>query len=124
MNAYDVYLISPQLAMAGLGILVIILDLAFGRRTLLPTVAFLGLLVPLALSLLQIADLLGLFGSPDANNLVPADSVLAGSLAVDRFSLFFNFLVLAATGLVVLSSVDYLRRMDRNRGEFFGLMLL
>ena len=124
MSAYDVYLISPQLAMAGLGILVIILDLAFSRRALLPAVAFLGLLVPLALSLLQIADLHGLLESPGASNLVPAGSVLAGSLAVDRFSLFFNFLVLAATGLVVLSSVDYVRRMDRHRGEYFGLILL
>ncbi|MFB3119817.1 MAG: NADH-quinone oxidoreductase subunit N, partial [Stenotrophomonas maltophilia] len=110
--------------MAGLGILVIILDLAFGRRSLLPAVAFLGLLVPLALSLHQIANLLGMLGSPGASNLVPPDSVLAGSLAVDRFSLFFNFLVLAATGLVVLSSVDYVRRMDRNRAEFFGLILI
>jgi len=124
MSAYDVYLISPQLALAGLGILVIVLDLAFGRKALLPAVAFLGLLVPLAFSLIQIADLLGLFGFPGTDNLVPADSILAGSLAVDRFSLFFNFLILAATGLVVLSSVDYMRRMDRNRGEFFGLMLL
>ena len=124
MSAYDVYLISPQLAIAGLGILIIILDLAFGRRSLLPAVAFLGLLVPLALTLHQIINLHGLLGSPGANNLVPPDSVLAGSLAVDRFSLFFNFLVLAATGLVVLSSVDYVRRMDRHRAEYFGLILL
>ena len=124
MTSYDVYLISPQLAMAGLGILVIILDLAFGRRALLPAVAFLGLLVPLALSLLQIADLLGSLGAVATDNLVPAGSVLAGSLAVDRFSLFFNFLLLAATGLVVLSSVDYVRRMERLRGEYFGLILL
>ena len=54
---------------------------------------------------------------------VGADSVLLGSLSVDRFALFFNFLVLAATGLVILSSTDYTRQMERFRGEYYGLIL-
>ena len=94
MTGYDVYLISPQLAMAGLGILVIMLDLVIGRKGLLPLFAFLGLLVPLGFSVGQILDINGAFNGPVSSDLVPAASVLSQSLAVDRFSLFFNFLVL------------------------------
>ncbi len=122
MNLYDLYLISPQLAVASTGILVILLDLVFQRKGFLPYAAFAGLLVSLGLLVIQSVDLSG------AVNLVDeaesgAAGVLAGSLAVDRFSLFFNYLVLAALGLVTLSSVDYVMRIERFRGEYFGLLL-
>ncbi|MFP6636782.1 MAG: hypothetical protein VCB79_12765, partial [Dehalococcoidia bacterium] len=122
MNLYDLYLISPQLAVACAGILVILLDLVFQRKGFLPYAAFAGLMVAAALLVVQSIDL------ADANDLVTdgnvrATGVLAGSLSVDRFSLFFNFLVLAALGLVTLSSVDYVKRMENFRGEYFGLML-
>ena len=99
MTFYDLYLISPQLAVACAGILVILLDLVFQRKGFLPYVAFAGLMVAAALLVVQSIDL------ADANDLVTdgnvrATGVLAGSLSVDRFSLFFNFLVLAALGLV------------------------
>ena len=95
MNAYDVYVISPYLAMAGAAILVIIFDLLLPRRVvgLLPYLAFLMLAGPFLLSLYQFYDL-----GQDAN-LVGNDgsgSILAGSLSVDRFALFFNFLVTGA----------------------------
>ena len=122
MTFYDLYLISPQLAVAGTGILVILLDLVFQRKGFLPYAAFAGLLVAVAFLVIQSIDL------ADATDLVAdgdtrAAGVLAGSLSVDRFSLFFNFLVLAALGLVTLSSVDYVKRMENYRGEYFGLML-
>ena len=125
MSAYDVYVISPHLAMAGVAILVILLDLVLQKKALLPVFAFAGLLVPLALLVVQLLDL------KDASDLVRvADplsggsaSVLLGSLSIDRFALFFDFLVLAATMLVVVASVDYVRQMERFQGEYFGLIL-
>ena len=125
MSAHDVYLVSPLLAMAGLGILVILFDLVTPRKGLLPAFAILGLVAPLVLLLIQFYDL------DDAMNLVPGSgplaggdpSVLLGSLSVDRFSLYFNFLVLASTGLVILASVDYMGQMERHQGEYFGLIL-
>ncbi|HZA23249.1 MAG TPA: NADH-quinone oxidoreductase subunit N, partial [Dehalococcoidia bacterium] len=120
MTAHDVYLISPQLATAGLGLLVILLDLLVSRKSALVGFAFLGLAAPLTLALLLLLDLNG----SGAANLVPSNSVLSQSVAVDQFSLFFNFLVLAATALVVLASTDYVQRMERNQGEYFGLILL
>ena len=122
MNLYDLYLISPQLAVASTGILVILLDLVFQRKGFLPYAAFSGLLVSLALLVIQSVDLSGAVNLVDETE-SGAAGVLAGSLAVDRFSLFFNYLVLAALGLVTLSSVDYVMRIERFRGEYFGLLL-
>ena len=122
MNLYDLYLISPQLAVASTGILVILLDLVFQRKGFLPYAAVAGLLVSLALLVIQSVDLAGAVNLVDETE-SGAAGVLAGSLAVDRFSLFFNYLVLAALGLVTLSSVDYVMRIERFRGEYFGLLL-
>ena len=122
MTLYDLYLISPQLAVASTGILVILLDLVFQRKGFLPYAAFAGLLVSLTFLVIQSVDLAGAVNLVDAVD-SGAAGVLAGSLAVDRFSLFFNYLVLAALGLVTLASVDYVRRIERFRGEYFGLLL-
>lgn len=120
MTVNDLYLVSPQIALAALGILVILLDLVTDRKGWVQGLALVGLAAPAGLSLLLLLDLIGTGGA----NAVPERSVLYPSLAVDRFALFFNFLVLAATALVILASTDYVRRMDRNQGEYFGLILL
>ncbi len=124
MNAHDIYIISPYLAMAGAGLLVIIFDLALPRRAtrLLPYLAFLLLSGPFVLSLYQFYDL-GQAGSlvPDGSD--GEASILLGSLSVDRFALFFNFLVTGAAALVVLASTEYIKLMPRFRGEYFGLLL-
>ena len=122
MSLHDLYLISPQLAVAAVGLLVILLDLLVPRKDVLPAVAFVGLVVPLLLLLHQVsitgASFTFLTGwsefKPDA---------LQGSFSVDEFSLFFNFLVLGSVALVVLASEDYVRQMPRFRGEYFGLLL-
>lgn len=124
MSLYDLYIISPYVAMAGAAILVIIFDLVSPNKALLPGAAILALLAPFAMSLFQLFDL------GDASSLLEnssaagaASSVLLGSLSVDRFALFFNFLVIAATGLVVAASTEYVGQMNRFRGEYFGLIL-
>ena len=124
MNAYDVYVISPYLAMAGAATLVIILDLVLPRRAggLLPYLAFLFLAGPFVLSLYQFYDL-GQAASLVRGGSDGDSSVLLGSLSVDRFALFFNFLVTGAAALVVLGSTEYVRLMPRFRGEYFGLLL-
>ena len=125
MNAHDLYVVSPYLAMAGAATLIIIFDLILGRRIhgLLPYLAFLLMAGPFILSLVQFYDLgLGanlVRNGEDGNEA----SILLGSLAVDRFALFFNFLVTGAVGLVVLASADYVRLLPRFQGEYFGLLL-
>ena len=116
--------------MAGLGLLVILLDLLTGRKGWLAAVAFIGLAAPLVLTgaqlyqLEQLNFLAGLSGGAGPNNLTPADSILAASLSVDRFGIFFNLLVITAAALVIPASIDYVRRLTRLTGEFYGLLLL
>jgi len=47
----------------------------------------------------------------------------SGSILIDPFFLFFGFLFLAATALVILLSVRYLDIEDENHGEYYALML-
>ena len=130
MSVHDLYVISPYLGVVAVALVVILVDLVQPRKGLLPVVAFLGLLAPLALSLIQVFDL------GDSVNLVRgADplssevlangkaSILVGSLSVDRFALFFNFLVLAALGLVIVASADYVRQVERYQAEYYALIL-
>jgi len=42
----------------------------------------------------------------------------------DNFSRFFNLIFLGAAFLAVLSSIDYLKNVKYNRGEYFSLVLL
>ena len=125
MSLHDIYVISPPLAVAVLGILVILLDLVTQRKRLLPLFALVGLIAP---ALLLVAQLQDLMDTPDllSASAAMADgkaSVLLGSLVVDRFALFFGFLVVAATALVVLASVEYAEQMERRQGEYYGLIL-
>ena len=109
MSLHDLFLISPQLSMAGLGILVILADLVISRKGWLSALALAGLVMPLGFTLAQLADLpKGLMGT-GADNLVPATSILYDSLTVDRFGLFLGLLVVVALGLVFLASVDYVK---------------
>ena len=112
----DVYLLSPELALTGLALLVVLLDLMVQRKGLLQAVAVAGLLVPAGLSVLLWTNVHTLPGG--------ADSGFFGSLVVDKFALFFKFLVLAILALLLLASGDYMGRFRRYQGEFIALMFL
>ena len=58
MSIYDLYIISPYVAMSLAAVLVIVVDLLSPKKALLPAAAILSLLAPLALSLIQL-DALG-----------------------------------------------------------------
>ena len=124
MTLYDLFLISPQLSMAGLGILVILADLVFARKGVLSVVALVGLLVPLSFTLLHVYALAGGMAGVGDQDLAVHSGILQSSLAVDRFGIFFSLLVIGSLALVFLASVDYVKRLSGLRGEFYGLMLL
>lgn len=48
----------------------------------------------------------------------------AGSLIVDPFFIFFSFIFLMATALVILMSIRYLEIEAEHHGEYYALMLL
>ena len=47
-----------------------------------------------------------------------------GMVVLDPFALFFNIVIGYATGLVILLSMDYIRREGQEAGEFYILILL
>ena len=127
MSVHDFYVISPYLAMAGAGLLVIVLDLMLPMRAkgLLPYIAFAALAGPFAMSLIQFYDLSGTTNLLQGSDAFAGEdpSILLGTLSVDRFAIFFNFLIIGSAALVVLASTDYVKNMERFQGEYFGLLL-
>ncbi len=114
MTSHDWWVISPELAAAGLALLLVVADLVINDKRYLAALAVAGLAAPLFFSL----NLwYGWFGGPgDA----PA---LFGAIVADRFALFFHFILIGVTAAVTMASTKYLQRMPGLRGEFLALML-
>ncbi|MBM3958279.1 MAG: NADH-quinone oxidoreductase subunit N [SAR202 cluster bacterium] len=111
MGAHDLWLLSPQLAMAALACTALVVDLATGRSKLVLWLSLIGLVIPAALSIALWA----------AN---PADTlVFFGAASVDRFSLFFTLLFTGVAAAVIVSAEKYASRFQEQRGEFVGLIL-
>ena len=115
MTTEDVRLLSPEIALVGVALLVIVLDLVMKRKGVLPLASALGLLIPLGLSIWLWIDL----------NDEPGKQFVGifSTLTVDHFALFFKFLVLGVVALIVLASVDYVRQLERYQGEYYSLIL-
>jgi NADH-quinone oxidoreductase subunit N len=112
MTAHDLWLLSPELSVAGLGVLVIIVDLIIDKKTPLIWLAAVGLLVPLGLTL-------GLwFNTPET------EIGVFGTVTADRFALFFHFLLIGTTGAVIIAGATYSKKFVGFQGEFLALVLL
>ena len=120
MTLHDLYLLSPELAMAGLAMLLLVLDLVVRHKGSLVVVGLLGLAVPLAFS---IALWLGLDGggSVAGDNVVQVGAIT--TFTVDKFGLFFKFLFIGVAAAVVLVSSDYSSRFQRFQIEYYSLVL-
>ncbi len=118
MTLGDLYLISPELSLASLALLLLLLDLVVSRKGFLAALAVVGLVVPLVLS---VALWLGL----DSTGPEPVNTgVLANTLLVDKFSLFFKFLVIGTVAVIFLMSGEYARKFQRFQTEYYALVLL
>ena len=105
-------LILPEIVLCVAGLLVLTLDLIWSsedKKQWLPYVSLLGLIV----ALLAVVSLGG-----------QHVTVMSDMLAVDSFAIFFQFIAIVATGLVVLASIDYMKGRTPYAGEFFGLLVL
>jgi NADH-quinone oxidoreductase subunit N len=107
----DLRAIAPALVLAVTAALVMLLDLIppRDRKDHLGLVGLGGVLVALILTL-------RLWGT-DAH-------AFRGMVALDNYALFFNLVIGYATGLVLMFSMDYLRRQGMESGEFYILILL
>ncbi len=117
MTVQDFWVLSPEISMAVLALLVISVDLMTRSMAKVATVAFIGLSVPVILTL----NLwFGWFGEPTVG------AALFGTVEADRFSLFFKFLLLTVTAGTILASAKYIAsdRMKDYGGEFVSLVLI
>ena len=86
----------------------VLLDLVVENKKILAGISVAALAVP-------IAFIVALWGEQQ--------STFGGMLVVDEFSLFFKFLLVGITGLVIVSSVDYVKKFARFQGEYYALVL-
>ena len=115
MTLHDVYLLSPELSLAAVGLAIILLDLIIEKKGVLAALAVVGLAIPLVFSIVLLGDLSG-----EPNEQMPG---VFGTLVVDKFALYFKFLVLGILALVIMSSMEYTSRMRQFQGEYYGLMV-
>jgi len=100
----------PEMSLALVAIVVILLDLFIQRKGLLVVVSIAGLVVSAGFTL-------AMWGGS-------SQVIFNNMLAVDNFALFFKLLFLGIAGLVILASVDYASKFARFQGEYYALVLL
>lgn len=107
----DFSLLLPEFWVAGLAFAALGLDLFLGerRKWVLPYVALAGLAVGLALTLAR------LWGVDD--------TLYGGVIRVDGYALFFKAFFIGLGIVVVLMSVDFVRRNLDHPGEYYGILL-
>jgi NADH-quinone oxidoreductase subunit N len=103
------WLLSPELSLCGIALAVVLLDLVIEQKKVLAGISVFGLIIPIAFTI-------ALWGEQQAS--------FSGMLVVDNFSLFFKFLILGISALVIISSVDYVKKFARFQGEYYALILL
>ncbi len=102
------WLLSPELGLCGTALAVILLDLFIEQKKALAVISVLGLLISIAFTI-------ALWGRQESS--------FGGMLVADNFALFFKFLILGITILVVVSSADYVNKFARFQGEYYALIL-
>ena len=107
----NLYLLTPEFALAGLAFLVFAIDLLLpeNRKELLGWLSILGLVGLIVLSLLMLHG--------------QRETLYGGLLAIDNFSLFFKVFFLGIGVAIILSSIDFVKQHLSSPGEFYGLLL-
>ncbi len=102
--------LAPTLVVAGTGMLVLLLDLLPPResKTHLGTLALGGLCAALVVTVLR-------WGS--------GGRAFRDMIVLDQHALFFHIVIAYAAALVILLSMDYLRRAGVETGEYYALVL-
>ena len=111
----DFSLLLPEMLLAGLGFLVLIVDLVLPqdrperRNKAVAAVAVVGMAAVAAVAIAM---------QPDRTS-----SVYGGLLFIDAYALLFKTLFMGVGIAVVLMSVEYVGRVIRHPGEFYGLIV-
>jgi NADH-quinone oxidoreductase subunit N len=109
MNGLDV--LGPHITVLIAAGVVLLADALFpGQRRILPYLALAGLLVAALWTASWVAR-------------GDYQTVFGGTIALDSFSLFFQYVFIGVTAVVVLASIDWVNREGRRQGEYYALVL-
>ena len=111
VQASDLIRILPQAVLSAFAILVMVFEpfLPAGRKTLLGWFSLFGVIAA---------------GAAAIRTSFSPGLAFGGSVAADRFGLFFICLFLLVAALTLLGSFNYLERENINHGEFYALLLM
>jgi NADH-quinone oxidoreductase subunit N len=110
MTISELWFLTPELSLLGFALVVILLDLFIKQKKVLAAVSIAGVLVSAGFTV-------AMWGTP-------SEAIFYRMLAVDNFALFFKLLLLAAVGLVIMASQDYVGKFQRFQGEYHALVLI
>jgi len=113
---FALYLLSPELSLALLALVVMLVDLFVKRRIVTAAVALIGLIIPIGFTISQ-AFLV--------NNLVAnhTNRAFFGMFFVDPYAIYFDIVFLLIGALMIPASYNYVRKYVKAEGEFYTLML-
>ncbi|GAB4156751.1 MAG: NADH-quinone oxidoreductase subunit N [Candidatus Promineifilaceae bacterium] len=111
----DYFLLLPLIWIVTWGLVLMFVDLIVpeGRKSLTGWLSLVGIVPALILTLLQ--------WNQTGATVTPAGG--SPMVIVDRYSVFLNAVLLLTGLLTVLISVNYLEKVNLNRGEYYMLML-
>jgi NADH-quinone oxidoreductase subunit N len=111
VQASDLIRILPQAVLSAFAILVMVFEpfLPAGRKTLLGWFSLFGVIAA---------------GAAAIRTSFSPGLAFGGSVAADRFGLFFICLFLLVAALTLLGCFNYLERENINHGEFYALLLM
>ncbi len=113
LSVSDLYLLSPELSLTLLALVVMAVDLFTKRRVVVVATALIGLLVPIALTIIQIFTL----------DFSHANHAFFNMLSVDSYAVFFKVIFLLIAFVMILASYDYVTKYVKSDGEFYTLLL-
>ena len=109
MNNFALLLPEILVAVVGFGVLTVDFFLPTSKKHLLAYLAVLGLGGVLAFTLLY------MWGD--------VDSLYDGMIRVDGYALFFKTFFIILGGLLILASLDYVRKHLSHAGEYYGIIV-
>ena len=107
----DLIRILPEIVLAAFAIIVMVFEpfMPAGRRSLLGWFSLFGVIAA---------------GAATVRTSYSPGLAFGGSVAADRFSLYFIMLFLLVAALTLLGSFNYLERENIHHGEFYALVLM
>ncbi|MDH5385593.1 MAG: NADH-quinone oxidoreductase subunit N, partial [Candidatus Aminicenantes bacterium] len=106
----SIYALSPVLIIVAASLLVLLLEV-FLKRENKNYIAYISLIFLIACAAVCVQFWNKVY------------SYFDGNLILDNLSLFFSFILILATFLIILISMKYLTLQDTNYGEYYALLL-